>query len=243
MRTSTAVSTSAPTRSVRPPASITSMVPDRTGAGSAGIDGGGSLTGTKLGSGDADAERVRFVNSRRQRNSRLVCSACRRATSDTEPPGASTSARIASFCSRRHRRRVLAIISNRGEVLSPDIVPSYLQLRSVGATRRYRFQTHKAAFPGCVLSLEWFRSRTEAKVVIETWRRHYNEVRPHSSLGYLTPAEFAARLASPMNSDDAAPARATGRSAAVCGASAPRPVGPSSREGQSTATAGVVVSS
>ena len=40
------------------------------------------------------------------------------------------------------------------------------------------------------LSLEWFRSRVEAKVVIETWRRHYNEVRPHSSLGYLTPKEF-----------------------------------------------------
>jgi len=40
------------------------------------------------------------------------------------------------------------------------------------------------------LSLEWFRSRTEAKVLIEIWRRHYNEVRPHSSLGYLTPKEF-----------------------------------------------------
>jgi len=26
--------------------------------------------------------------------------------------------------------------------------------------------------------------------VIEDWRRHYNETRPHSSLGYLTPAEF-----------------------------------------------------
>ena len=40
------------------------------------------------------------------------------------------------------------------------------------------------------LSLEWFRSRPEAVVVIETWRRHYNEVRPHSSLGYLTPHQF-----------------------------------------------------
>lgn len=40
------------------------------------------------------------------------------------------------------------------------------------------------------LSLEWFRSREEARVVIETWRRHYNAVRPHSSLGYLTPNEF-----------------------------------------------------
>jgi putative transposase len=40
------------------------------------------------------------------------------------------------------------------------------------------------------LSMEWFRSRTEAKTVIETWRRHYNTVRPHSSLGGLCPAEF-----------------------------------------------------
>ena len=40
------------------------------------------------------------------------------------------------------------------------------------------------------LSMEWFRSRAEARVLIEIWRRHYNEVRPHSSLGYRTPAEF-----------------------------------------------------
>lgn len=40
------------------------------------------------------------------------------------------------------------------------------------------------------LSLEWFRSRAEARVVIENWRRHFNAVRPHSSLNYLTPHEF-----------------------------------------------------
>jgi putative transposase len=28
--------------------------------------------------------------------------------------------------------------------------------------------------------------------LIETWRRHYNEVRPHSSLAYRTPAAFKA---------------------------------------------------
>ena len=39
------------------------------------------------------------------------------------------------------------------------------------------------------LSLEWFLSRTQARVVIENSRKQYNEVRPHSSLGYLTPAE------------------------------------------------------
>jgi putative transposase len=40
------------------------------------------------------------------------------------------------------------------------------------------------------LSMEWFRHRAEATVVIESWRRHYNEVRPHSSLDYQTPSEF-----------------------------------------------------
>jgi len=40
------------------------------------------------------------------------------------------------------------------------------------------------------LSLEWFRMRIEAQTVIEIWRRHFNEVRPHSSLDYLTPNEF-----------------------------------------------------
>jgi putative transposase len=43
------------------------------------------------------------------------------------------------------------------------------------------------------LSLEWFRSRSEAAPLIEAWRKHYNEVRPHSSLGYLTPREFKKR--------------------------------------------------
>ena len=38
--------------------------------------------------------------------------------------------------------------------------------------------------------MEWFRNRIEAKIVIEDWCTHDNEVRPHSSLQYLTPAEF-----------------------------------------------------
>jgi len=42
------------------------------------------------------------------------------------------------------------------------------------------------------LNLEWFRNRAEAKVVIEQWRKHYNEQRPDSSLGYKTPAQFRA---------------------------------------------------
>lgn len=44
------------------------------------------------------------------------------------------------------------------------------------------------------LSMEWFRNRMEAKVVIEDWRVHYNQVRPHSSLNYQTPYEFKRTL-------------------------------------------------
>lgn len=40
------------------------------------------------------------------------------------------------------------------------------------------------------LSVEWFRTRREAQIIIEAWRRHFNAVRPHSSLAYLTPHEF-----------------------------------------------------
>ncbi len=47
------------------------------------------------------------------------------------------------------------------------------------------------------LNQEWFRNRQEAKVIIEQWRRHYNDVRPHSSLGYLTPTEFRRRQRHP----------------------------------------------
>jgi putative transposase len=46
------------------------------------------------------------------------------------------------------------------------------------------------------LGMQWFQNRTEARVVIEAWREEYNTVRPHSSLGDLTPAEFAERVQS-----------------------------------------------
>jgi putative transposase len=40
------------------------------------------------------------------------------------------------------------------------------------------------------LNMHVFQSVTEARVVLEAYRRQYNEERPHSSLGYCTPAEF-----------------------------------------------------
>jgi putative transposase len=39
-----------------------------------------------------------------------------------------------------------------------------------------------------LLNGELFYSLKEAKIIIESWRRHYNGVRPHTSLGYRSPA-------------------------------------------------------
>ena len=50
-----------------------------------------------------------------------------------------------------------------------------------------------------LLNGEIFYSLAEAKVLIEAWRRHYNTVRPHSSLGYRPPAPEAATPPLPVS--------------------------------------------
>ena len=42
-----------------------------------------------------------------------------------------------------------------------------------------------------LLNREIFTTLAEAKVLIEQWRREYNQVRPHSSLGYRPPSPEA----------------------------------------------------
>jgi putative transposase len=42
------------------------------------------------------------------------------------------------------------------------------------------------------LTMQAFASVAEARIQIERFRRQYNEARPHSRLGYRTPAEFTA---------------------------------------------------
>ena len=46
------------------------------------------------------------------------------------------------------------------------------------------------------LSVSWFQNLFDARRKIAAWRKEYNEERPHSSLGYKTPKEFAAHAAS-----------------------------------------------
>src|SRR5215510_8809387 len=46
------------------------------------------------------------------------------------------------------------------------------------------------------LNCHWFTNMEDARQTIEGWRVDYNEERPHSALGQLTPADFAKRCIS-----------------------------------------------
>ncbi|HHV9133410.1 TPA: integrase core domain-containing protein [Escherichia coli] len=49
------------------------------------------------------------------------------------------------------------------------------------------------------LNENWFMSKEDARCKIEVWRIHYNQSRPHSALGWMTPCEFAEKSAGCQN--------------------------------------------
>jgi putative transposase len=51
------------------------------------------------------------------------------------------------------------------------------------------------------LRISWFQNLFETRRIIANWRCEYNENRPHSSLNYLTPAEFARRQSRGKDAD------------------------------------------
>ena len=56
-------------------------------------------------------------------------------------------------------------------------------------------ETFNSRFRDELLDREVFINVLEAKVLAEEYRSHYNHSRPHSALGYQTPAEFGAQCA------------------------------------------------
>jgi transposase InsO family protein len=58
-------------------------------------------------------------------------------------------------------------------------------------------ETFNSRFRDELLNRELFTSLAEAKVLMEDYRLEYNHRRPHSALGYRTPAEFAAMCLRP----------------------------------------------
>jgi putative transposase len=56
-------------------------------------------------------------------------------------------------------------------------------------------ESFNGSFRDECLNANWFQSLSDAKAKIDAWRKEYNEFRPHSSLGDLTPRDFARRQA------------------------------------------------
>lgn len=66
-------------------------------------------------------------------------------------------------------------------------------------TDNAHIESFNGSFREECLQTHWFLSLEDAKLKIETWRNDYNGYRPHSSLGYRTPSDFAASWADPVS--------------------------------------------
>ena len=113
------------------------------------------------------------------------------------------------FASRRVTRVLDEFIARRGRPLSirydngPELTSRHflawalewkIDLRHIQPGKPIQ-NAHVESFHGRLreecLRVSWFRNLFDARVKIADWRTEYNEERPHSSLGYRTPAEFA----------------------------------------------------
>jgi putative transposase len=61
------------------------------------------------------------------------------------------------------------------------------------------------------LNVSWFQNLFDARCKIAAWRKEYNEERPHSSLGYRTPEEFAREVGGEKGCGKGAPGKTKGR--------------------------------
>lgn len=113
------------------------------------------------------------------------------------------------FASRRVTRVLDEVIARRGKPLAircdngPELTSRHLLAWSVEWQIDLRHiqpgkptqNAHIESFHGRLreecLRVSWFKNLFDARIKLRDWKREYNEQRPHSSLGYRTPAEFA----------------------------------------------------
>ena len=118
-----------------------------------------------------------------------------------------------SFASRRVTRELEKIVAERGvpEAIRCDNGPEFTSRHFLawGIARKIELvhiepgrpmqNGYVESFHGKLrdecLNASWFGSLCEARAKIGAWKEEYNEERPHSSLGYVAPREFARRVA------------------------------------------------
>lgn len=119
-----------------------------------------------------------------------------------------------SFASRRVTRVLDRIIAERGavpQVVRCDNGPEFtsrhflawglerkieiVHIQPGKPTQNARIESFHGRLREECLNVNWFQNLFDARRKIAAWRKEYNEERPHSSLGYQTPKEFAAAQA------------------------------------------------
>jgi putative transposase len=116
-----------------------------------------------------------------------------------------------SFASRRVTRALEQIIAQRGQPErircdnGPELTSRHflawcverhielLHIQPGKPTQNAQVESFHGRMREECLNLSWFENLFDARRKIAEWQREYNEERPHSSLGYLTPQEFARR--------------------------------------------------
>ena len=119
-----------------------------------------------------------------------------------------------SLSSRRVTRSLEGVIESRGmpEAIRCDNGPELTSRHFLSWCEERKIQLihiqpgrpmqngHVESFNGRLrdecLNANWFRNLMDARAKITAWRKEYNGERPHSSLGYRTPNEFADTLKS-----------------------------------------------
>jgi putative transposase len=119
-----------------------------------------------------------------------------------------------SFASRRVVRVLEQIIAERGLPQSircdngPELTSRHflawaierqielLHIQPGKPTQNGRLESFNGKLREECLRVSWFQNLFDARRKIAAWQKEYNEERPHSSLGYRTPKEFAAHAAS-----------------------------------------------
>ncbi len=118
-----------------------------------------------------------------------------------------------SFASRRVTRVLDAIMAERGQPQTircdngPELTSRHflawcverkielLHIQPGKPTQNARVESFHGRLRDECLTVSWFQNLFDARRKIAAWRIEYNEERPHSSLGYQTPKEFAAAQA------------------------------------------------
>ena len=103
----------------------------------------------------------------------------------------------------QQRNAPVFLRSDNGSEFTAEAVQTWLADKKVGPAfippgqpwKNGFIESFHDKFRDECLQREWFSSLLDAQVVIADWCLHYNTQRPHSSLGYKTPAAFAAQYA------------------------------------------------